>query len=44
MLPVGHQGMSGPVVVRRLAPGDLLGLTIEPSTGTGHVVLVALSP
>jgi hypothetical protein len=49
MLPSGHQGMSGPVVVRRLAPGDLLGLTIEPSTGTGRptsapVVMVALGP
>jgi Anti-sigma-K factor rskA/Putative zinc-finger len=49
MLPSGHHGMSGPVVVNRLAPGDRLGLTIEPSTGTGRptsalVVLVALGP
>jgi anti-sigma factor RsiW len=49
MLPAGHHGMSGPVVVSRLAPGDQLGLTIEPSTGSGHptsgpVVLVALGP
>jgi anti-sigma-K factor RskA len=47
MLPSGHHGMSGPVVVSRLAPGDMLGLTIEPSAGTGlptsaPVVLVAL--
>jgi anti-sigma-K factor RskA len=49
MLPSGHHGMSGPMVVSRLAPGDRLGLTIEPSAGTGRptsapVVLVALSP
>jgi anti-sigma factor RsiW len=49
MLPSGHHGMSGPVVVNRLAPGDRLGLTIEPSAGTGRptsapVVMVALSP
>jgi anti-sigma-K factor RskA len=49
MLPSGHHGMSGPVVVNRLAPGDRLGLTIEPSAGTGRptsapVVMVALGP
>lgn len=49
MLPPDHHGMSGPVVVTRLAPGDTLGLTIEPSPGTGQptsapVVLVALGP
>ena len=49
MLPPGQHGMSGPVVVRRLAPGDKLGLTIEPSPGTGQptsapVVMVALGP
>jgi hypothetical protein len=49
MLPPSHHGMSGPVVVSRLAPGDTLGLTIEPSAGTGHptsapVVMVALGP
>jgi hypothetical protein len=49
MLPSGHHGMSGPVVVNRLAPGDRLGLTVEPSAGTGRptsapVVMVALSP
>ena len=49
MLPSGHHGMSGPVVVSRLAPGDRLGLTIEPSAGTGQptsapVVMVALGP
>ncbi len=49
LLPSGHHGMSGPVVVSRLAPGDRLGLTIEPSAGTGRptsapVVLVALGP
>jgi hypothetical protein len=49
MLPPDRHGMSGPVVVSRLAPGDLLGITIEPSTGTGQptsapVVMVALGP
>jgi anti-sigma-K factor RskA len=47
MLPAGHHGMSGPIVVGKLAPGDQLGLTIEPSAGSGHptsvpVVVVAL--
>jgi anti-sigma factor RsiW len=49
MLAPAHHGMTGPVVVRRLAPGDRLGLTVEPSAGTGQptsppVVLVALGP
>lgn len=49
MLPSDHRGMSGPVVVSRLAPGDRLGLTIEPSAGTGQptsapLVMVALGP
>jgi hypothetical protein len=49
MLPAGRHGMSGPVVVGRLAPGDQLGLTIEPSAGSGRptsapVVLLALGP
>jgi hypothetical protein len=49
MLPSGHHGMSGPVVVSRLAPGERLGLTIEPSAGTGQptsapLVMVALGP
>jgi len=49
LLPAGHHGMSGPMVVSRLAPGDRVGLTIEPSAGTGQptsapVVTVALGP
>jgi len=49
MLPASHHGMSGPLVVSRLAPGDRLGLTIEPSAGTGQptsapVVTVVLGP
>ena len=49
MLPPDQHGMSGPVVVGKLAPGDMLGLTIEPSAGTGQptsapVVMVALGP
>jgi hypothetical protein len=47
MLPAGHDGMSGPVVVTKLAPGDWLGMTIEPSAGSGRptsalVVMVSL--
>jgi hypothetical protein len=49
LLPSEHYGMSGPVVVSRLTAGDMLGLTIEPSAGTGQptsapVVMVALEP
>jgi anti-sigma-K factor RskA len=49
LLAPDHHGMSGPVVVGRLAPGDKLGLTIEPSAGTGQptsapVCMVALGP
>ncbi len=49
MLSPAHHGMTGPVVVNRLAPGDRLGLTVEPSAGTGQptsppVVVVALGP
>lgn len=47
MLPPGHDGMSGPVVVRQLAPGDQLGVTVESAGGSAHptsapIVLVAL--
>ena len=35
MLPSGHHGMSGPVVVNRLAPGDRLGLTDRAFGGNG---------
>jgi anti-sigma factor RsiW len=34
MLPAEHGGMSGPMVVRGLAPGDELGLTVEPAAGS----------
>jgi hypothetical protein len=49
VLAAAHHGMTGPVVVSRLAPGDRLGLTVEPSAGTGRptstpVFLVALGP
>jgi anti-sigma-K factor RskA len=49
LLPPDQHGMTGPVVVTRLAPGDMLGLTIEPSAGTARptsvpVVMVALGP
>ena len=49
VLAAAHHGMTGPVVVSRLAPGDRLGLTVEPSAGSGRptsapVVMVALGP
>ncbi len=35
MLPPAHDGMSGPVVVSGLVPGDqMLGLTVEPASGS----------
>lgn len=34
MLPPPKDGMSGPMVVSGLAPGDQLGLTIEPASGS----------
>ena len=34
MLPPGHRGMSGPMVVGGLAKGEQLELTVEPATGS----------
>ena len=47
MLPPARRGMSGPMVVYKLAPGEQLALTVEPATGARHptsvpVVLVGL--
>jgi len=47
MLPPARRGMSGPMVVYKLAAGEQLALTVEPATGARHptsvpVVLVAL--
>jgi hypothetical protein len=47
MLPPARRGMSGPMVVYKLAPGEQLALTVEPATGARHptsvpVVLVTL--
>ena len=47
MLPAARRGMSGPMVVHQLAPGEQLALTVEPATGARHptsvpVVLVTL--
>ncbi len=36
MLPAPHGGMTPAVVVSGLAPGDRLGLTVEPSGGSRH--------
>jgi anti-sigma-K factor RskA len=47
MLPPPRAGMTDPMVVSRLRPGDMLGLTVEPSAGTRQptslpIVLVSL--
>ena len=47
MLPPPRHGMSGPMVVGRLAGGDRLGLTVEPSAGSSRptsppIVMVGL--
>jgi Anti-sigma-K factor rskA/Putative zinc-finger len=49
MLPLSSGGMSGPMVVSGLQPGDQIGLTIEPAGGSRQptsvpIVLVALGP
>jgi anti-sigma-K factor RskA len=49
MLPPERHGMSGPMVVNRLGPGDMLGLTVEPATGSRQptsapIMLVGLGP
>lgn len=47
MLPPARRGMSGPMVVNRLGPGEKLAMTVEPATGarqptSAPVVLVGL--
>jgi hypothetical protein len=49
MLPPARRGMSGPMVVSRLRPGEQLAMTVEPATGarrptSAPVVLVVLGP
>jgi Anti-sigma-K factor rskA, C-terminal/Putative zinc-finger len=34
MLPDPHRGMTAPVVVTGVHPGDMIGLTVEPGSGT----------
>jgi anti-sigma-K factor RskA len=34
MLPVPRRGMTAPVVVSGVAPGDMVGLTVEPASGS----------
>jgi hypothetical protein len=34
LLPVASHGMTGPVIARGLRPGDHLGLTVEPASGS----------
>lgn len=42
VLPPAKDGMSGPMVVSGLAPGDQLGLTIEPASGSGEPTSVPI--
>jgi Anti-sigma-K factor rskA len=47
MLPPARRGMSGPMVVDRLGPGEHLAMTVEPATGarqptSAPVVVVVL--
>jgi anti-sigma-K factor RskA len=47
MLPPGRHGMSGPMVVSRLQPGEQLAMTVEPAAGarqptSAPIVLVGL--
>ncbi len=42
MLPPPQHGMTGPMVVGRLADGEQLGLTVEPSAGSGSPTSVPL--
>jgi anti-sigma-K factor RskA len=49
MLPPGRHGMTGPMVVDRLARGDHLAMTVEPASGalrptSTPVVMVGLGP
>jgi anti-sigma-K factor RskA len=37
MLPAARDGMSGPMVVGGLAHGDVLGLTVEPASGSSQM-------
>ena len=34
MLPVPHRGMTAPMVVSGVAPGDMVGLTVESASGS----------
>jgi hypothetical protein len=36
LLPTPKHGMTGPVIAPGLEPGDRLGLTVEPASGTRH--------
>jgi hypothetical protein len=34
MLPDPHRGLTAPVVVTGVQPGDMVGVTVEPGNGT----------
>jgi anti-sigma-K factor RskA len=36
LLPMPRHGMTGPVIAPGLEPGDQLGLTVEPASGSRH--------
>lgn len=49
LLPAPRDGMTGPMVISGLGPGDMVGLTVEPAGGapaptTAPILMLALSP
>jgi hypothetical protein len=42
MLPAARGGMSGPMLVSGLGPGDRLGMTVEPAAGSGRPTTVPI--
>lgn len=42
VLPAARNGMTGPLVVSGLAPGDEVGLTVEPAGGSPHPTSVPI--
>ncbi len=49
MMPGSRPGSVGPMVISGLAPGDRVGLTVEPASGSAHptsapVLMLDLDP
>jgi anti-sigma-K factor RskA len=36
MLPAPHRGMTAPMIVSGVAAGDMVGLTVEPASGSAE--------